>query len=636
MHLLHLEDSPQDAELIARHLRREWPGCRIRQAANAAEYRAAIEQGGFEVILSDYTIPGFDGLSALALARSHAPGVPFLFLSGTIGEERAVEALRRGASDYIIKDRPSRLIPAIRHALALVEETRRRRDTERALREQASLLERARDAIIATDLDHRIAYWNASAERLYGWKVAEVLGRRLDQLDLGHDAVRFATARAELLATGEWRGEFRLRTRPGGSVLVESTWSLVLEDGGHPRSILYIDTDVTEKRRIEAQLQRAQRMESIGTLAGGVAHDLNNVLTPILVSMDLLAAHASDDEDRALMEKTRASAAHGAALVRQLLAFARGAEGRRTRLDPAQALAELQPLIRQSLPAAIAIEVHCAASASIHADATQFNQVVVNLCLNARDVLPQGGRVEISTHHADVNATLAQANPGVKPGPFVRLSVADNGPGIPSAILDKIFDPFFTTKPVGKGTGPGLSVVAGIMRGHGGFVHVESEPGRGATFHLFFPAQAPLAPAVVRDDAVAQAARGAGEGILLIDDEPIVRDTLQLLLQREGYRVFPAGDADGGVGEFSRRENEIALVITDMMLPDRSGLEMVRTLRGRHATLPIIAISGMMASGAFDELLHLQPPVECLAKPLSPRELLRAVRRRLPAPAHGG
>ncbi len=757
MHLLHLEDSLTDAELIALVIQREWPACRISHVSDSMEYRAALERGGFDLILSDYSLPGFDGLSALALAQAHCPRTPFLFLSGTIGEERAVEALKRGATDYVIKDRPSRLVPAIRQALALLDEAERlrrteaalreneerfrqitenvaemialvdpngrrvylnpayrewgdpadlvgtdafreihpddrdrvrasfaqtigtgagrrgehrmvlpdgrvrqiecqssvlrdsagvvvnvllvsrditeRREAEARLREQASLLDRARDAIIATDLDHRIAYWNASAERLYGWKASEVYGHRLDQLDLGFDQARFAAARAQLLATGEWRGDFRLRTRNGETVLVESTWSLVVENNGRPRSILSIDTDVTERKKLETQLLRAQRMESIGTLAGGVAHDLNNVLTPILLSIDLLGSKMTTTEDRRLIEKTKASASHGAALVQQLLAFARGAEAKRTQIDLPRALNDLQSLIRQSLPPSIQLTVQCEDDTwPIQADTTQFNQVLINLCINARDAMPHGGRITIATRNTTVDAALAGVNPGASAGPCVRISVIDNGSGIPPAILEKIFDPFFTTKAAGKGTGLGLSMVAGILKNHGGFVQVESDSGRGTTFHLFFPAVAEVPPAIVREDRPAPA-KGRGEAILLIDDEPVVRDTLQLLLQRAGYRVFPAEDGGTGIAAFTQHEKEISLVITDMMLPDQIGTQVVKTLRSRRPSLPIIAISGMMASGQFDELLHLHPRVDCLAKPLSPSVLLAAVRRGVPMAA---
>ncbi|MEO5959046.1 MAG: PAS domain S-box protein, partial [Opitutaceae bacterium] len=683
----------------------------------------------------------------------------FFFLSGTIGEERAVEALKRGATDYIIKDRPTRLVPAIRQAMALIDEARSRRgleeklrqnearfrqiaenvadlialldldgrrlyinpahrgvfddpdallandafsevhpedrvraraafeqtlasgvghaleyrlllsrgrirciesqssvvrdgagnvvnvllvsrditarrEAEAQLREQASLIEKARDAIMATDLEHRIAYWNGSAERLYGWTAGEVYGRRLDDLNLGFDPAKFAAAHAHLRKHGEWRGEFRLRTKTGEVAIVESTWSLVVENDGRPRSILYIDTDVTERKKLETQLLRTQRMESIGTLAGGVAHDLNNVLTPILLTLDLLEEKLTGDEDRQLLEKTRASASHGAALVRQLLAFARGADAQRTRMQTEVALEDLQSLVRQGLPASIQLTVRAEGRPwSINADATQFNQVVVNVCLNARDAMPNGGKLEVVAKNVSVDATLARANPGVEPGPYVRISIADTGTGIPPGIIDHIFDPFFTTKPLGKGTGLGLSMVAGIMKSHRGFVQVESEENKGTTFHLFFPALANEAPPTLRELGPLPTP-GEGELILLIDDDPTVRAALEMLLKRFGYRVLLAVDGAHAIAGFEAHRAEIALAISDMMLPDQSGVEVVRELRMRSPALPVIAISGMMASGAFDALLELKPAIACLAKPVAPAVLLHAVRHALSAAGH--
>ncbi len=753
MEILHLEDSDNDAELLRTQLRREWPDCAIRQVATMDDYKAALVAGGFDLILSDYSIPGFDGLSALAEARLRCPTIPFLFVSGMIGEDRAVEALKRGATDYILKDRPARLIPAIRQALAFVVEKKRRRSSEEALREnderfrliteniaelicvvdldgrrrysnracgellgadaaepgtnwfdavdvddrsrvrrildrmaasgegeqfeyrcrlpdgtarhmealggvlrdadgtvanllivgrdvtarreaelklreQASLLDKARDAIIAMDLDRRITYWNASAERLYGSKAAEVLGRRLDEIGLGFEPARFAAARTAVLANGEWRGDFQLHTRSEALVLVESTWSLVVENDGRPRSILAIDTDVTERKKLETQLLRAQRLESIGTLAGGVAHDLNNVLTPILCGIDLLASRIHDPEEKQLVEQTRASATHGAALVRQLLAFARGTDGERTRIDVVAALATLEPLIRQTLPATIQFSVrHRQEPWPIEVNPTQLNQVLINLALNARDAMFAGGRIEIVTDNVRVDAALAAVNPGTQPGVFLRISVTDSGTGIGPGIIDRIFDPFFTTKAAGKGTGLGLSMVAGILKSHRGFVHVESELGRGTTFHLYFPAQPPTVASVRVDGA--HTGQAAGEGVLLVDDEPAVREALRSLLQRAGYAIFPAGDYASAIREFGHRRDRISLVITDMMLPDRSGLDVVKTIRAAAPQIPIIAISGMMASGHFDELLHLSPPVECLSKPLPARVLLSAAARAL-------
>ncbi len=760
MKVLHLEDSPSDAELIGLLLRREWPDCAIRHVSTPKAYQAALSGSQFDIILSDYTLPGFTGLSALATAQATAPGTPFVFLSGTIGEERAVEALKNGATDYIIKDRPTRLVPAIRQAFALIAEAERRRRSEAQLREneerfrkiaenvaefialldldgrrlyvnpahdatfgpgatllgtdafreilpedrprvraafeqtactglgisaefqmtaldgsvhqieaqgsavrdadnrvvnillvsrdvtarresaarlrdQASLLDKARDAIVATGTDRRITYWNASAERLYGWTFSEVVGRRLDEIDLGFDATRFSAAHEQVMSSGEWRGDFRLRTKSGGTLLVESTWSLVVESDGRPRSILYIDTDVTERKKLETQLLRSQRMESIGTLAGGIAHDLNNVLTPVLLSIELLAAKVVGEEDRELIDKARISASHGAALVQQLLAYARGSDACRTKIDLRTALADLEGLVRQSLPRTIKLSVQIPEEPwAIEADATQFKQVLVNLCLNARDALPTGGRIEIVARNVTLDAAASRAHPGVQPGRFLQLSVVDTGVGIAPGILDNIFDPFFTTKASGKGTGLGLSMVAGIMKSHGGFVQVESEAGKGATFTLSFPALAAPPPVPVRNDL--QTLRGNGELILVVDDEPLVRDMLRLMLQHAGYRVVTAPDGESGVAEFRRQRSEIALAISDMMLPGISGMDVVYQIRRDDPKLPVIAISGMMGSGAFDALLDLRPRVECLAKPIPPAVLLGAVRRGLGAGAAAG
>jgi two-component system cell cycle sensor histidine kinase/response regulator CckA len=490
LQILHLEDNPVDAELVQALIEEEWPGSRISRVQGRAEFLDAIRKESFNLILSDFSLPQFDGLSALALAREHAGATPFVFLSGAIGEERAVEALTRGASDYVIKDRPARLIPAIRHALERIHEIERRRQAESELRNQASLLDKARDAIIATDLMHRIAYWNASAERLYGWTAAEVFGRSLQELGLGYDPGQFLAARSQLLGSGEWRGDFRLRTKTGGMVRIESTWSLVLGDDGAPRSILCIDTDVTEKKNLETQLLRADRLESIGMLAGGVAHDLNNVLAPILMGSGLLRDALTEPAHLEILRNIESGAQHGAALVRQLTTFARGGEGEHVVLDVTPIITDVRHLLHQSLSPEIKITASCPASLhTIRADPTQIKQLLLNLCFNARDAMPKGGWLAIRAENRVVDETLAGGQPDAQPGAYLLVSVRDTGTGIPPEIVEKIFDPFFTTKEVGKGTGLGLSTVAGIVKSHGGFLKVESEVGRGTEFQLFLPAE---------------------------------------------------------------------------------------------------------------------------------------------------
>ncbi|HXA14524.1 MAG TPA: PAS domain S-box protein, partial [Opitutaceae bacterium] len=300
MKLLHLEDNGNDAELVENVLRETWPACKIKHAVTRKDFLAALDQGGFDLIMSDYTLPDMDGLSALDLAREKCPDKPFIFFSGTIGEERAVEALRRGAVDYVIKDRPARLVPAIRQAIDKIEKRNQLGQAQERIREQASLLDKAHDAIWVTDFRQRITYWNTSAELLSGWTAEEAIGRDVRTLLFKQDNQGYLDALKKLKADGEWRGELRLQGKTDSTAMVESRWTVVADDEGVPKAILSINTDVTEKKKLETQLLRTQRMESIGALASGIAHDLNNSLTPILMAMGLLREKAHNLESRAI------------------------------------------------------------------------------------------------------------------------------------------------------------------------------------------------------------------------------------------------------------------------------------------------------------------------------------------------
>jgi PAS domain S-box-containing protein len=629
LRVLHLEDNSADAELIHTVLRQEWPDCRIRHAQSRADFVEAAQQGQFDVVLSDFSLPQFDGLSALELVRGRNAITPFIFLSGAIGEERAIEALNRGATDYVLKDRPGRLVPAIRQALARVDEMLQRQRAEEALREQASLLDKARDAIVALGLDQRISYWNASAERLYGWRAADVFGRTLDSLALGHEPSRFAAARAQVLDTGEWRGDFQIRTRSGEFVQVESRWSLVLDADAGPRAILLIDTDVTEKRKLETQLLRADRMDSLGMLAGSIAHDLNNILTPILMGSDLLRLSVSDEVGRQIVENIEAGARHGSALVRQLIAFARGTEGEQTEIRVPALIEDVRTLLRQSLLRNIQLTTTTAETLwPLRADATQIKQVLLNLCLNARDAMPAGGRLEIRAENCMVDASTARFHPGAEAGPHVLIAVGDSGTGIPPTLIEKIFDPFFTTKATGKGTGLGLSTVAGIVKSHHGFLTVESEVGRGTTFRLFFPAHLQaVAPTTRSSSPFVATARG--ETVLLLDDDPGVRESFRFLLEKAGYRVLAEADGRSAVAAFTREAGRVAIVVTDMTMPGMGGLQVASAIRQIRPTQTIIAMAGWIAPDELETLRAFDPPVEFVAKPLTAEAFLETLRRNI-------
>lgn len=625
LRVLHLEDSDNDAELIGQFILNEWPGCMIERVATRRAFEAGLAAGAFDLILSDHSLPDYDGITALDVARKQHPDKPFIFISGTIGEERAINALKHGASDYVIKDRPNRLIPAIRQALKLIEESDGRRRSEAQLRDQAALLDKARDPIVATDLEHRITYWNTSAERLYGWTAEEAGDCLLEELRLHPDGAGFEAVWAGLAATGEWRGELGLQTKAGGIIQAETSWSLVLGADGRPRSILFFATDVTEKKKLEVQALRAERLDSIGMLAGGVAHDLNNALAPILMASELLRARLNQPAETRLVDSIITSAKHGAALVRQLVAFARGDGSEHAAVSMTGLLHDVNRLLRSSLDENVELEVVAGPALwSVSADATQLKQVLINLILNARDAMPSGGRISIRAENVDVDKRHAERHHGARTGPHLLVSVADTGTGMPPEVLRKIFDPFFTTKAVGKGTGLGLSMVVGIIRNHGGFLQVESQVGQGTVFQLFLPAMAPAQPPKA-PDPVRLAATGAGRTILVVDDEVTVCDTFQLLLENAGYRVATFTDARQALQEFERRGNEVSAVITDMTMPGMDGAILIHELRTRNPCQPILAMSGMVDSRKREALRAWDPPVEFLTKPIMTGKLIEAL-----------
>ncbi len=615
MHVLHLEDSALDAELLAVRLAGAWPDCRIRQADNKTDFTAALHHGEFDLILSDYTLQDIDGLAALDLAKEHRPGVPFIFFSGTIGEERAIEALRRGADDYVIKDRPTRLVSAIRQALE-------RRRTEDQLKRQAQLLDRTTDAILVLDPQARVSYWNRGAERLYGLAAADVAGRLLGSL--GIDTENHAViARERALLDGEWTGELAQRSLDGRDLVVDSRWTRLLDQAGEPEGILIINTDITRQKEIEAGLLQAQRIESIGLLAGGVAHDMNNMLVPIISGTELAEGELTEGHPaRAYLDLIRESALHGSQLVRQLLEFSRGTPGHRRHVGTRHLLEDLTRFVGAMLPGSVELVLaEDCADPTIECDETQLKQVLVNLCINARDAMGKRGRIEISAAEVVHGPDNPPPAPDLAPGPFVVISVADTGPGIPPAMLQRIFDPFFTTKPQGKGTGLGLSTSLGIIKSHGGHLAVANRPGGGAVFRIHLPVVNPSARVAVPVDIPAPTRGGEGRLILVVDDDPTVLKALTELVASLGYRTAQARCVADAIREHLRLLDDISLVLTDIMMPDDNGFDLIETLRATSPDLPCVAISGL-ANSKDMEIRARELGVTLLSKP-PPRQILR-------------
>jgi PAS domain S-box-containing protein len=477
---------------------------------------------------------------------------------------------------------------------------------------------------LVRDLDQNILFWNKSAERIYGWSAQEATGRSVTELLLKGPSAQFEKAMAALLRKGKWSGEIHQVRRDGSEIIVESRWTLVRNDQGAPSSILVINTDVTEKKRMEAQFFRAQRMESIGTLAGGIAHDLNNVLSPIVMAIDMLRLRVTDEASRKWLEVLRTNAQRGGDMVRQVLSFARGVEGERAALQPKHLIKEIFKILRETLPKSVELAYHLPDDLwIISADATQMHQVLMNLCVNARDAMPDGGSITIRAENAFLDENYARMHIEAKPGRYVVITVSDTGPGMSPEIQSRIFEPFFTTKEMTRGTGLGLSTALTIVKSHGGFITVYSEIHKGSQFALYLPALD--APETAEAAAVqTDLPLGNGQLILVVDDEESIREITRGTLETFGYLVLTATDGTEALGLYADKKNEIAVVLTDMVMPFMDGPATIRALQRMNPKVKIIAASGFSASkrggdGALEGVSAF------LSKPYTAARLLKAL-----------
>jgi PAS domain S-box-containing protein len=498
-----------------------------------------------------------------------------------------------------------------------------RKVIDRRLLQQAELLDLAHDAIMVRDIEGRIQFWNRGAQAIYGWTSDEAIGKLASKL-LFTDPEKFDLAQKRVIETGGWRGEHYQIRKNGTQVIVASRWTLLSDQDGIPQCMLVINSDITEQKKMEAQFLRAQRLESIGTLASGVAHDLNNILSPILLSVPLLRDDLSAEVRETILRDLETSAQRGSEIVRQVLTFARGAEGDRVLVQPAHLIKEIAHFAQESFPKSIQIRtLYPQESWSIEADPTQLHQALMNLCLNARDAMPDGGELEISVENTLVDEPFAATMAGANAGPHVLIEVSDNGIGISQSIIDRIFDPFFTTKGIGKGTGLGLSTCIGIVNNHGGFMNVCSEEGIGTTFKLYLPAAERFA-VETQEDPAAVIRPGQGELLLLVDDERSIRNTASAILQKHGYQVVVAADGFEAITIFAARMREVDAVITDITMPLMDGITLIRTLRNINPAVTVLASTGQNDDKRKKELSDLSVPA-CLTKPYSKRSLLTAV-----------
>ncbi len=620
--ILHLEDNPFDVELIGLAIKAGGLDCDFTYARNRHEFESNFLRRPFDLILSDYSVPDYNGFAALKFTRENNSQVPFILLSGTLREDQAVESLKNGAADYIVKERLTRLVPAIQRALADAKERAERKRQEEQIREQAALLNKAHDAILVCDLQGRITSWNKGAERVYGWTVEEALHKTFKELVPVQDVAKIDEAQRQTEEKGEWIGELSQTTKSGKAVIVQSHWTL-MSDHGKPTTFLIISTDITEKKHFEEQYLRAQRLESIGILASGIAHDLNNVLAPVLMGAQLLRMTITDPDATGPLDAIESSAQHGSDLVKQILAFGRGVGGERIELQLGHLIRDVHKLVRETFPRSIEVELNLPKELwLIKAVSTQIHQVLMNLCVNARDAMPNGGRLQIRAENIHLDESYVAGNPEVKPGPHLVITVSDTGTGMPPEVIQRIYDPFFTTKEIGKGTGLGLSTVKGIVKNHEGFIQVYSEINKGSRFRVYFPAVG-AASAKDTETQQRQMPRGKGERVLIVDDEENVRQVTANTLQRYGYCTLMAKDGAEGLATYVTHQSEIGLVLTDMMMPLMGGAALIHSLQRLNPKVKIVALTGMIESVDPNAILGL----EVITKPFRAENLLGTIRR---------
>jgi PAS domain S-box-containing protein len=476
----------------------------------------------------------------------------------------------------------------------LLRDIRDRKYAEQKIQEQAALIDVSTDAIFVRDLKNRILFWSQGAERLYGWRAEETLKKKANKLFYRESSSQLEAGLNLVVSKGTWHGELEQVTKDGKEIVVESRWTLVCDESGRPNSILVVNTNITEKKHLEAQFYRAQRLESLGTLASGIAHDLNNILQPILFSAQLLTRKTPnlDEQAQDKLKIISDSALRGASLVKQILSFACGADGQRTRVQVEHQLEEVVQFAQKTFPKSIKIcmDIPTQDLRTVYADATQLHQVLMNLIVNARDAMPNGGTLTVCAQNFWMDERLARMYLEAQVGFYLVVAIADTGTGIPLKIRERIFDPFFTTKEPGKGTGLGLATAMGIVKNHGGFLTVESTVGKGSQFKVYLPA---IEGEETRSAQEQKLPTGRGELILIVDDEAPIRKMVKTSLEEYNYRTLTANDGIEAIALYTKHKNEIDVVLMDLMMPAMDGLTAIRRLKKIDPQLKIIIASGL-------------------------------------------
>lgn len=624
-----VEDSDADLELMIRQLKNSGFQVEHRQVDNERDFRAILQDEEFDVVLSDYRLPRWNGLQALEELRKSGKDIPFLLVTGTLGEEAAVECMKQGVTDYLLKQHLARLPAALRRAFAEKELRDENARAQEALRlseaHNRDLVENSVYGIFRISADGRFLDGNPALLRMLGCGSSETLS----SLNLMRDVFRFPEQYGELLTACREKGiihgaETEWRRQDGGLVVARlHVRRLSSKDFGDAYEL--IAEDVTELRAMERQLRQAQKFEAIGQLAGGIAHDFNNVVGAILGWAELgYDQNRTNTHVAERFSRIREQAERAAALTRELLAFARRQVLQPRAVDLNTVASGLVSFLDKVIGKDIEFKFISAKLDPVKADPTQMEQVLMNLCLNARDAMPKGGRLAMETEMVELDESYCRYYPYVTPGRYAVVSVSDTGIGMDTETRERIFEPFFTTKEKGKGTGMGLATVYGIVKQHGGFIHVYSEPGHGSLFRVYVPAlEGALAEGAAEKAPAPSIAEMHGtETILLAEDHESIREMARQSLASMGYRVLSACDGQEALKLCAHEKP--ALAILDVVMPKLGGAATATELAKQFPDVPVIFTSGYSPDATSVALQNGEP--RYLQKPYSPTTLGRLVR----------
>jgi len=628
--VLHLEDNALDAELVREQLEADGLPCEIVHVDGKARFEAALTQRAFDLILVDYKLPGYDGLSALALAADRQPGVPLIILSGALGDETATECLKRCATDYVLKGYIGRLVPVVRRALAEAEERRRRQAAEQKLRDSEawfrSLIENASDLITVINAGGIISFQSPSLQRVLGYPPENLLGRNIFELVHPDDA-----SHARSVFQGIFSGpprtvtlECRFRHCDGSWRVLQSSSRALPARPGEALAVINL-RDVTKAKQLEAELFHAQKREIIAQLAGGIAHAFNNVLAVIVGHREVLELTLPPEEpSRQSVAEIGRAAERAAALTRQLLSLSCQQVLGPQRLDLNAVVASAQAMLRPLIGENVRLTTRLQPDLSpVRADPGQFEQALLNLTIHTRDAMPQGGALRFETRNVDLQPAQTDADPDVPPGRYVLLAVTGTGLSLTAEEQARVFEPFSTM----RGAGLGLAAVRGFVEQSGGHVEVYSLPGLGTTFALFFPAvPGPVASAPER--WVSELPQGRGERVLLVEDEAPVRAVTARLLESLGYQALEAASAEEALHLLGDGRLKVELLMTDVILPGRNGQQLAEALRRRDATLKVLFQSGYTGD-AVTRFGIVGSEMAFLGKPFTREALAKKVREAL-------